>query len=561
MRVALLFFALMLIGCFCVSAQSTPPMGSRHLYVSMTGSDSNPGTKEKPFGTLQHAADLATPGDTVDVRGGTYCQRLAVTSSGSRTEGYITFRSEPGETAILDGGCLFPAAGPSAMISLHNVSYVEIEGFVIRNYKTNNPKSVPFGIRIYGHGSHLRVLNNDVCSIEQLYQGRDRIGSGGNGFGIAVYGTDAAMPISDLTIDGNKVHGLHTGSSESVTLNGNVAHFEIAGNQVYDNNNIGIDVIGYEPTADDPQVDRARDGVVEDNLVYDISSEGNPAYGLSPSSRGEASSDGIYVDGGTRVVIQRNIVHNVDFGIEMASEHFGRNTSYIIARNNLIYFCHDAGISIGGYGAFRGGSSHVTVVNNTLYMDNAWGLGTGEFYMQFHMRHNVFENNIVYIGDSAQATHSRSGPVSPDTPTVTMDHNLFYYQGGPDAVKWSYNHQAYAGFEAFVKATGGSGQVFADPRFVDVYKEDFHLRSDSPAIGGGVDPGLAVIGARDLDGRSRTTNGRIDMGCYQDNWDVFILSGWLRTSAKCRNTGKGKSSSSGGGGQMRGKHCPDGTVN
>ena len=402
------------------------------------------------------------------------------------------------------------------MISLHNVSYIKIEGFEVRNYKTNNPKSVPFGIRIYGGGSHIELLDNNVHSIEQLYQGLSRVGSGANGFGIAVYGTDAKVPISYLTIDGNKVHGLHTGSSESLVLNGNVTHFEIARNEVYDNNNIGIDIIGFEPTADNPRVDRARYGVVKENLVYDISSEGNPAYGLSPSHRGEASSDGIYVDGGTHVVIERNIVHNTDFGIEMASEHFGRRTSYIIARNNLVYFCHDAGISIGGYGKFRGGSSHITVVNNTLYMNNAWREGTGEFYMQLHMRDNVFENNIVYIGRAARATHSRSGPVNAATPTVMMDHNLFYYVGGADAVKWSYNDKSYASFQAFVKATGGRHQIFANPKFADVYKADFHLRDDSPAIGDGANLGLSVIGGRDLAGRPRATNGKVDMGCYQD---------------------------------------------
>ncbi len=497
------------------SAQAVPAIKGRHLYVSMTGSDSAPGTIEKPFATLQHAADVARPGDTVDVRGGTYCQRLAVTGSGTPASGYITYRSAPGETAVLDGGCLLPQEGSSAMVSLHNVSYITIKRLVVRNYKTNDPKAVPFGIRIDGHGSHINVLKNDVQSIEQLYQGLNRVGSGANGFGIAVYGTDSSIPVSDLVIDGNKVHGLHTGSSESLTLNGNVTYFRVSGNQVYDNDNIGIDVIGYEPTTADPKVDRARDGVVEDNLVYDISSEGNPAYGLSPSRRGDASSDGIYVDGGTHVVIQRNVVHDVDFGIEMASEHFGRNTSHIIARNNLIYFCHDAGISIGGYGEHRGGSKDVTIVNNTLYMDNAWHAGTGEFYMQFHMRHNIFENNIVYIGEPARAMHSRSGPMSAGVPTVTIDRNLYFYSGSPSAVKWSYNHREYNGFEAFLKATGGSHQAFADPRFANVYQEDFHLKSGSPAIGAGADLGEAAIGERDLDGRPRTANGKVDMGCYQ----------------------------------------------
>jgi hypothetical protein len=95
---------------------------------------------------------------------------------------------------------------------------------VIRNYVTNNPRSIPCGVCVYGHGSHIHLLRNDIHSIEQLYQGP----KGGNGHGIGVYGTDAAIPISDILVSGNKVHDLRTGSSESVTLSGNITHFLVS---------------------------------------------------------------------------------------------------------------------------------------------------------------------------------------------------------------------------------------------------------------------------------------------------------------------------------------------
>ena len=79
------------------------------------------------------------------------------------------------------------------------------------------------------------------------------------------------------------------------------------------------------------------------------------------------------MDGGTRVLIERNIMHHVDFGIELASEHRGRTSSYITARNNLIYASNTAGISIGGYDGERGGTDHCTVINNTLYGDDTGG--------------------------------------------------------------------------------------------------------------------------------------------------------------------------------------------
>jgi len=281
-------------------------------------------------------------------------------------------------------------------------------------------------------------------------------------------------------------------------------------NRVHNNNNIGIDIIGFEHTAPNPEIDRARDGVVSGNTVYNITSKGNPAY------REDADSDGIYVDGGTRVVIERNIVHNVDFGIETASEHYAHNSSHILVRNNLIYFCHTAGITIGGYGLKRGGTHDVTIVNNTLYQDDAWHTGTGEFQMQYHMRNNIFKNNIVYIRKSGRAQRSLSGRMDPATPTVTLDHNLYYYSGGPNAVKWSYDGKEYSSFQTYLKATGQDRHSdFADPKFVDPAKGDFHLKEDSPALGKGANLGPSVVGEKDLDGHPRTKDGKIDIGCYE----------------------------------------------
>ena len=41
-------------------------------YVAPTGNDSNAGTMELPFATLQRGHDVAAAGDTVWIRGGTY---------------------------------------------------------------------------------------------------------------------------------------------------------------------------------------------------------------------------------------------------------------------------------------------------------------------------------------------------------------------------------------------------------------------------------------------------------------------------------------------------------
>ena len=489
----------------CVSAAVGQSNSS--VYVATTGSDSNPGTQTAPWRTIQHAADTVHAGSTVNVRGGVYEELLSVTSSGNATDGYVTFRSYPGETAILDAGHFTPSAR-SAIVTIQNKSYVRIEGFEIRNYHTAEHRLTPLGISVIGSGSHIELLKNNVHHIEQTFEGRDAPGRGGNGFGIAVYGTDAKTPISELVIDGNEVHHLKTGSSESLVVNGNVTNFRITHNVVHDNNNIGIDVIGFERTAPDPAVDQARDGVVSGNLVYSITSRGNPAYG------NDENSDGIYVDGGTRILIEQNVIHDVDFGIELASEHKGRATSYITARNNLIYHGHTAGVSIGGYAPERGHTEHCTVVNNTLYDNDTSATGSGEFQMQWNMADNIFANNIVYAGSRCLIAVNKSQADKSHPPAV-VDHNLYYCISGSKASTWGASSGQVTGFDNYVQSTGNDrNSRFMDPQFVDAGAHDFHLRSDSPAIAAGKTDG-APVGELDLEGSPRVTSGHIDIGCYQ----------------------------------------------
>ena len=477
------------------------------FYVSTTGDDSNPGTQAAPWRNVQHAADVARAGSTVNVRGGVYEELVTIKASGNTTDGYVTFRSYPGETAVLDAAHFVPD-GRSAILTVHDKSYVRIEGFEIRNYRTAEHRLTPLGISVMGSGSHIELLKNNVHHIEQTFEGRDAPGRGGNGFGIAVYGTDAKTPISELLIDGNEVHHLKTGSSESLVVNGNVTNFRITHNVVHDNNNIGIDVIGFERTAPDPAVDQARDGIVSRNLVYNITSRGNPAYG------NDQSSDGIYVDGGTRVLIEQNVIHDVDFGIELASEHQNRSTSYVIARNNLIYHCNTAGVSIGGYAPERGRTDHCTVINNTLYDNDTAATGSGEFQMQWNMADDTFENNIVYAGLRCLMTLNRS-EVDKNRPTVNIDHNLYYCASGSKASAWKEVSASITGFDQYVQSTGNdSHSRFLDPHFVDTSARDFHLRSDSPAIAAGLKDELPV-GELDLEGSPRVRSGRIDIGCYQ----------------------------------------------
>ena len=72
-------------------------------YVAKGGSDSNPGTEEQPWLTIQKAADTLQAGDTVYVKAGTYNETVTPANSGSAGN-YITYEAYEGESVIVDGG-------------------------------------------------------------------------------------------------------------------------------------------------------------------------------------------------------------------------------------------------------------------------------------------------------------------------------------------------------------------------------------------------------------------------------------------------------------------------
>ncbi len=468
------------------------------FYVSPLGKDSYPGTLTQPWHSLQHAAQMALPGDTVYVRKGTYSESVNLPRSGSANAGSIVFQSYPGEVATIDGSKV-PCCGDSiqGLVNLlADNSYIILEGFQLQNYFSNNASNEPAAIYISGSGSYIQILNNSIHGIAES------AGPSGNAHGITVLGT-STTPIGNLTISGNQVYGLATGNSETISLDGNVNGFTITGNVVHDTNNIGIDATGFYPVGPTGH-DQAQHGLIAANTVYNISSIHNPAYN-------GYGADGIYCDGCTQVVIERNLVYNCDLNIEIASENPTHVASYVTVRNNVVYGANLAGISIGGYAANVGGSDHVSVVNNTLFNNNRLNQG-GEFQIQFHATNNLFENNIIFAGGQGVLWNGMNNST---TNPVLADHNLYYTTVLP---RWWFQGKGYSTLSSF---QAGSGQdkhsQFVNPGLISsgvLY--NFDLTPSSPArAAGNVSLGSAIYGAVDFAGNPRTLNRTINAGAYQ----------------------------------------------
>ena len=108
-----------------VMLSGLPSAAERTLHLSPTGDDANPGTAERPWATLEHAAAQVGPGDTVVLEAGEYSGVFAPARGGD-AEAPLTIRAAARREAVLTG-----APGQFA-ISLQELSHVRLEGLTVR---------------------------------------------------------------------------------------------------------------------------------------------------------------------------------------------------------------------------------------------------------------------------------------------------------------------------------------------------------------------------------------------------------------------------------------------
>lgn len=87
-----------LASCLCCAVAS-----AREFHVSVAGSDASDGTVAAPFKTINHAAQVALPGDTVTVHAGTYREWVNPLNGGESEARRILYRVADGEKAEIKG--------------------------------------------------------------------------------------------------------------------------------------------------------------------------------------------------------------------------------------------------------------------------------------------------------------------------------------------------------------------------------------------------------------------------------------------------------------------------
>ena len=462
-----------------------------NYYVGPNGNDNNSGSIAQPWKTFQHACDGRVPGDIINALAGSYNEKFEIYSSGTVSDPIILKAYQNDIVTITGNGI----TSQDAVIGVYDQDYVHIENLII----TDNEMIDAIGIIVEGGNDGIEIRNCEFKNINFSTNPNDNATASSNSQPLIVYGIYANNPITELIIESNKIHDNRPGYSEALAVNGNVDGFEIFNNEVYDNLNIGIDIIGHEGTA--ASNDQARNGKIYNNIVYNNKSP----YALSA---------GIYVDGGKDLIIERNTVYNNQWGIEIGCENQGTTTSGIIVRNNIVYDNDDSGLSIGGYDYpnVSGKVIDCIVRNNTFYGNdnNSGGLGgtATEIFLSYTENCQII-NNTFSIDNAFDLMMYEDNTNSQN---LLLDYNLYYSATGVNDYEFTYEGTSYYGLAAFQAGTSQEANgISIDPLFVDASSDDFHLMTNSPCIDSG-DPSTSIDpDETDYDGDIRANNV-IDIG-------------------------------------------------
>ncbi|MFK4308474.1 hypothetical protein ABH957_003150 [Bacillus sp. RC242] len=234
--------------------------------------------------------------------------------------------------------------------------------------------------------------------------------------------------------------------SEAIAVNGNVDSFKVTNNKVYDNNNIGIVLIGHEGVSPIAALDQARNGIVRNNIVHHNSSFNNTSYN-------EYSADGIYVDGGKEIIIEQNQSYENDLGIEVASEHVGKSASQITVRYNTISNNIMSGITIGGYDSQQGYAENNTIINNIIYKNDTNDQESGQIELNYDIRNNVITNNHIYVSNSRIFISNNFNKNTGNK----LDYNHYYGEFDQSNGFWQWKRKTYKGFSSYQASMNREG--------------------------------------------------------------------------------------------------------
>lgn len=283
-------------------------------YVSPTGNDSNSGSTSAPFRTIQRAAYIVEPGDTVIVKNGTYTDTdgdnsvvyLARVGAAGKT---ITFRAENKWGAVLDGQNYTTDYG----FLTSRASYVKVQDFEMKNFKFG-------GLRASSSSNNIEFYRNKIHDIGRYYIDPC------NNYEYADFGRKGVSvdnSSSFITIDSNVIYdigrlpGGACSQYSSFDYNHDHGVYLSSGNITLQNNIFYNCKAGWAIQAYPPPIS----GITVINNTF---------YGTNPQREGH-----ILISGNqSNWIIQNNIFYNPKgWAIQGGSS----DDANIVIKNNLVY--------------------------------------------------------------------------------------------------------------------------------------------------------------------------------------------------------------------------------
>jgi len=193
----------------------------RDWYVATTGSDSNAGTQDSPFATIQHAVTAATDGDTIHVAAGTYDEKITVQKG-------ITLQGEGGESSKIQ----YTTSNNYALISVLNPSgNVTIDGFdLVMHSAPDWAEAVVVNDATGAIDAHTVTISNNIVTGSN--QGD---WDHGTDFGFYAQGNNAKFVVTNNTLN-------YTGAN-SIMMEQHLGSSVITGNTIHITNDVYYDPI------------------------------------------------------------------------------------------------------------------------------------------------------------------------------------------------------------------------------------------------------------------------------------------------------------------------------
>ncbi|MFN8395732.1 MAG: right-handed parallel beta-helix repeat-containing protein, partial [Bacteroidia bacterium] len=263
-------------------------------YVATNGNDAATGTLSDPLLTLDAAITLASPGDVIELRGGTYpSNEVRVTVSN------LTIRSFPGEWAILAASTTDPDVASCIWYSEPDVNGGTLENLELTggyyyglSFETNWDWGVPAQDRhgasnIIVRGCHIHHTGRDCIKIKPGCDGIQILGCelDHSGIGPANQPDPNAEGIDNVNGDGMVVRNchIHHTSTTGVYAKGGADGCLIEENLIRETGEAGI-LLGFYTDAEyfdeiaNPNYQECRNSIARNNIVMGTGGAGIGFY-------------------------------------------------------------------------------------------------------------------------------------------------------------------------------------------------------------------------------------------------------------------------------------------